>query len=156
MSGRFLGHSAAAIVADMDRPTADSLLEDYKLKTSFATDVLNRYQTQGQVLLSLEVAVATVMIISSTGALSTSAKWIALLHVGLSAVWTAIGVVGRRRVTFARKLQLEAGQSWAAAAKLRQPYTPANDGTEVVRVGVVAPIVLVVFWAALAAVLWLL
>lgn len=35
------------------RPDPAALPEDYKLKAQFATDVLGRYQTQSQILLTL-------------------------------------------------------------------------------------------------------
>jgi len=73
-------------------PLTGALLEDYKLKAQFATDVLNRYQTQSQILLSLEAAAATAMILSSSGTLSAAARWIALVQIGLSIVWLGVGL----------------------------------------------------------------
>lgn len=130
-------------------------MEDYKLKVQYATDVLNRYQTQSQILMSLEAAAATAMILSSTGELSGAAHWITLVEVGLSVVWVSVGWQGRARVKNARADSDMAGHAWAEAVDLPVPYTPVGDRRPVVIIGLLAPVGLLIGWLALAAYFWL-
>ncbi len=44
-----------------------------------------------------------------------------------------------------------AGQAWARAAKLPGTYTPVGDGRPVVRIGLLAPLGLLLIWVAVAA-----
>src|SRR4051812_49368083 len=94
-------------------PAPEALLEDYKLKVTFATEQINRLQTQFQVMIALESALATALIVSNTGSLTTGAKWIALLEAGLSAAWLMIGWVGRKRALSHRTDLEDAGYAWA-------------------------------------------
>jgi hypothetical protein len=137
------------------RPIVSALLEDYKLKVQYATDVLNRYQTQSQILLSLQVAAATAMVLSSTGELSRAARWIVLVEVGLSVVWISVGWQGRARVRNARTDSDLAGLAWAEAADLPTPYTPVGDRRPIVRIGFLAPVGLLFIWLTIASILWL-
>src|SRR4051812_34333238 len=77
------------MAASEDPPTG-ALLEDYKLKVAFATDQINRLQTQFQVMLTLQTALATALIVSKSGSLNSGAKWIALLEAVLSLAWFAV------------------------------------------------------------------
>ena len=63
----------------MGEPSVDALLEDYKLRSMFASEHLGRMQTQFQVMLTLETALATTLIVAKTGSLAMGAVWIALL-----------------------------------------------------------------------------
>jgi hypothetical protein len=134
----------------MDDPQrAASLLEDYKLKMTFAVEQTNRMQTQFQVMLTLESLLATTLVVSNTGSLNAGAKWIALLEVGLSAAWLLVGRVGRTRAVTHRADYFEAGKRWAQAAGLGSGYKPAGDGPGVVVVGVLAPLLLTIGWSLL-------
>jgi hypothetical protein len=126
-----------------------ALLEDYKLKVTFATEQINRLQTQFQVMLSLEAAIATTLVVSNSGSLSKGAKWIALLEAGLSAAWLMVGKVGRARALTHRQDLEDAGRAWAAAAGLGSSYRPVGSGAPVVRVAVFGPLVCTVGWLAL-------
>jgi hypothetical protein len=130
-------------------PLAHALLEDYKLKLSFAVEQTNRMQTQFQVMLTLESLLATTLIVSNTGSLNSGAQWIALLELGLSVAWLMVGKVGRKRALTHRADFVEAGKRWAAAAALGDGYKPVGDGPNVVVVGVLAPLALTVGWAIL-------
>jgi hypothetical protein len=136
-------------VEAITEPTADALLEDYKLKVAFATEQINRLQTQFQVMLSLEAAVATALVVSNSGSLSKGAKWIALLELGLSFAWLMVGWVGRERALVHRSDLEDAGRAWASVAGLGPTYRPVGAGPPVVRVAVVGPCVLIAGWAAL-------
>lgn len=130
-------------------PLAESLLEDYKLKVQFAVEQTNRMQTQFQVMLTLESVLATTLIVSNTGTLTSGAKWIALLEVGLSAAWVMVGRAGRKRALVHRADFAAAGKKWAAAAGLGENYKPVGDGPNVVVVGVLGPIGLTIGWSIL-------
>jgi hypothetical protein len=58
----------------VSEPSADARLEDYKLKSAFASEYLGRMQTQFQVMLTLETALATALIVTNTGDLTESAN----------------------------------------------------------------------------------
>lgn len=128
---------------------AEALLEDYKLKVQFAIEQTSRMQTQFQVMLSLESLLATTLIVSNTGSLTSGAKWIALLEVGLSGAWLMVGAVGRRRALTHRADFVAAGHRWARAADLGADYKPVGDGPNVVVVGVYAPLALTIGWSTL-------
>jgi hypothetical protein len=128
---------------------AEALLEDYKLKVQFAVEQTNRMQTQFQVMLTLESLLATTLIVSNTGTLTSGAKWIALLQIGLSAAWVMVGRVGRERALTHRADYVAAGERWAVAAGLGQDYKPVGIGPNVVVVGVLAPIALTIGWSLL-------
>ncbi|MFI5025656.1 MAG: hypothetical protein ACHQCI_02745 [Solirubrobacterales bacterium] len=136
-----------------DPALAGSLLEDYKLKVSFAVEQLGRMQTQFQVMLTLQAALATTLIVSNTGSLTKGAKWIVLLELVLSIAWVMVGVVGKKRADLHRADLEEAGQGWAKAAGLGQGYKPVGSGPKVVRVGVWAPASLTLGWLVLLIVL---
>src|SRR5690349_24810474 len=130
-------------------PHAEALLEDYKLKVQFAVDQTSRMQTQFQLMLTLESLLATTLIVSNTGTLTSGAKWIALLEAGLSAAWFMVGRVGRKRALAHRADFVAAGKRWAAAAGLGEGYKPVGDGPNVVVVGVLAPLALTFGWSIL-------
>jgi hypothetical protein len=129
-------------------PLASDLLEDYKLKVTFATDQISRLQIQFQVMITLESAVATALIVSNSGSLSQGAKWIALLEVVLSVGWLMIGWAGRQRADDNRHAVEEAGQAWGAAANLTSPYKPVGAGQKSIRIALLGPAVLLVGWLA--------
>ena len=131
-----------------DPSQASALLEDYKLKVSYAVDQTNRMQTQFQVMLTLQTALATTLIVSNTGSLSSGAKWIVVLEFLLSIAWAMVGGVGRRRAVAHRKDLDAAGERWAEAAGLAD-YKPVGSGPGVVWVGVLAPAGLMIGWAGL-------
>ncbi|HEX8052009.1 MAG TPA: hypothetical protein VF517_03390 [Thermoleophilaceae bacterium] len=106
-------------------------------------------------MLTLESALATALIVSNTGSLSRGAKWIALLELGLSVAWLAVGYVGRDRALAHRRDLEEAGRAWAAEAGLEPGYRPVGAGPKVVLVAVAGPALLIVGWAALFVVLLL-
>jgi hypothetical protein len=144
---------ANKVGAILDKPLADALLEDYKLKVTYAVDQTNRMQTQFQVMLTLQSALATTLIVSNTGSLTRGATWIVLLEIALSAAWVMVGVVGRRRAV-ANRLDLDAaGKKWAGAVGLGGGYRPVGSGQGVVWVGVLAPGLLLVSWSVLLLVL---
>lgn len=131
-----------------DASQVSALLEDYKLKVSYAVDQTNRMQTQFQVILTLQTALATTLIVSNTGSLSSGAKWIVALELVLSIAWAMVGWVGRRRA-LANRVDLDAaGTRWARAAGLKN-YEPVGSGQGVVWVGVLAPVCLMIGWAGL-------
>ncbi len=130
-------------------PSPDALLEDYKLKVSFAVEQTSRMQTQFQVMLTLQSLLATTLIVSNTGSLTSGAKWIALLELGLSVAWLMVGKAGRDRALAHRGDFEEAGERWAAAAGLGDQYKPVGNGPQVVVVGVLAPLALTIGWAIL-------
>ncbi len=147
-----MSSDASGCSDERQAPSADALLEDYKLKVTFAIEQVGRMQTQFQVMLTLQTALATALIVSNTGSLTKGAKWIALLELALSVAWLAVGSSGRSRAVAHRGDVEAAGAAWAHAAGLC-PYQPVGSGPAVVRVGVVGPALLVVGWAALG--LWL-
>lgn len=130
-------------------PDTTSLLEDYKLKVAFATDQIGRLQTQFQVLLTLESAIATALIVANNGSLSKGAKWIALLETALSVAWLMLGWVGRARAVANRNDLEDAGRAWATAAGFGPTYRPVGARQKLLRVAIAAPAVFVVAWAAL-------
>jgi hypothetical protein len=138
-----------------DQARAAALLEDYKLKVSYAVDQTSRMQTQFQVMLTLQSALATTLIVSNTGSLTPGAKWIVLLQFALSGAWVMVGGVGRRRALVLRDDLDAAGLRWAEAAKLEGTYNPVGSGQGVVLVGVLAPLALVVGWGVLFLILLL-
>jgi hypothetical protein len=127
-------------------PLASDLLEDYKLKVTFATDQINRLQTQFQVMVTLESAVATALIVSNSGSLSQGAKWIALLEVVLSVGWLMIGWAGRQRADDNRRAVEVVGQAWAMSANLTWTYKPVGAGQKSIRIALLGPAVLLVGW----------
>jgi hypothetical protein len=131
-----------------DSSLAPALLEDYKLKVSFAVEQTNRMQTQFQVMLTLQSLLATTLIVSNTGSLTGGAKWIALLELGLSVAWVMVGLTGRQRALIHRHDLEEAGLRWAQEAGIAD-YRPVGDGPQVVVVGVLAPVALTIGWALL-------
>jgi hypothetical protein len=132
-----------------DSPLASALLEDYKLKVDYTVDHTNRIQTQFQVMLTLQTALATTLIVSNTGSLSEGAKWIVLLELLLSLAWVTVGWVGRRRAVAHREDLDAAGKLWAKAAGLGAEYKPVGSGQGVVLVGVLAPFGLTIGWGLL-------
>lgn len=140
------------LTAMADASQVGALLEDYKLKVSYAVDQTNRMQTQFQVMLTLQTALATTLIVSNTGSLSSGAKWIVVLEFLLSVAWAMVGGVGRRRAVAHRKDLDAAGELWAEAAGL-EDYKPVGSGQGVVWVGVLAPVCLMIGWVGLLAVL---
>jgi hypothetical protein len=126
-------------------PDAGSLLEDYKLKVSFANDLIGRLQTQFQILLTLESAIATALIVSNTGSLTPGAKWIAALEVAISVGWLAVGIAGRGRVVSSVHHVRAAGRAWAAAAGLDR-YEPVGAGQRVVVIAIVGPALVTAGW----------
>lgn len=134
----------------MSEPSqASALLEDYKLKVNYAVEQTNRMQTQFQVMLTLQTALATTLIVSNTGSLSDGAKWIVLLELSLSLAWVMVGGVGRRRALAHREDLDAAGELWAEAAGLGEEYKPVGSGQGVVLVGILAPAALVIGWGLL-------
>lgn len=132
---------------------AEPLLEDYKLKFQFATDVLNRYQNQMQIMLALEAAVATALILSSSGKLSNAARWIVLVEVMLSAVWLSVGIQGYFRVRNSHRLARAAAEEWSREAGLKN-YTPPDDRRGTVRIGWVGPTGMLILWLAASWYFW--
>jgi hypothetical protein len=128
---------------------ADALLEDYKLKVAFAIEQTGRMQTQFQVMLTLESALATALIVSNTGDLTPGAKWIALLELGLSLAWVIVGWSGRSRAVEHRRDLDDAGKAWAEAAGFGAQYRTVGTGPPVASVGVIAPVLLTLGWTAL-------
>ena len=128
--------------------TGDSdLLEDYKLKVAFATDQVNRLQTQFQVMLTLESAAATALVLSNSGSLSPGAKWIAALELALSIVWLMLGVAGRERADDNRRGVEDAGSAWAeTSAALAGKYQPVGANQKHIRVAVAGPASLILCW----------
>ena len=124
---------------------AEALLEDYKLKVQFAVEQTGRMQTQFQVMLTLESLLATTLIVSNSGTLTSGAKWIALLETALSAAWVMVGYSGRQRALMHRADYVLAGEKWASAAGL-EDYKPVGLGPNVVVVGVLAPAGLTIGW----------
>jgi hypothetical protein len=141
-------------VATTAESASTVLLEDYKLKVAFATAQIDRMQTQFQVMLTLETALATALIVSNTGSLTRGAKWIVVLEIALSLAWLMVGKSGRSRAV-AHRIDLEdAGEAWACAAGLRN-YRPVGAGPRVNTVAVAAPVALTVGWTLLLVVLLL-
>ena len=136
----------------MGEPSVDALLEDYKLRSMFASEHLGRMQTQFQVMLTLETALATTLIVAKTGSLAMGAVWIALLELVLSIAWLSVGFVGQRRTNSLREGALQAGERWASCAGL-EPCAPIWSGPSVVNVAVITPTLLTVGWGAFAIVL---
>lgn len=129
-------------------PSGDSdLLEDYKLKVAFATEQVNRLQTQFQVMLTLESAAATALVLSNSGSLSPGAKWIAALELVLSIAWLMLGIAGRERADDNRQRVEEAGNAWAATAPaIRQDYRPVGAKQKHIRVAITGPAALIACW----------
>jgi len=132
------------------RPEADALLEDYKLKVSFAVEQINRAQTQFQVMLTLQSALATALIVTNTGSLSRGAAWIATLEFVLSVAWLAVGLKGRSRAEIHRTDADTAGKAWAIEAGLGSGYRTVGEGPNIQIVGVVAPALLTIGWGSLS------
>ena len=132
-----------------DSAKAGALLEDYKLKAGFHGELTNRVQTQFQVMLTLESALATALIVSNTGDLTKGAPFIALLELALSIAWVMVGKAGRDRLRIARAAVENAGVRWAAAAGLPEPYEPVAHGPPIVRVAVIGPVLVSIGWLAL-------
>jgi hypothetical protein len=130
-------------------PSAEALLEDYKLKVQFAVEQTSRMQTQFQVMLTLESLLATTLIVSNSGTLTSGAKWIALLETMLSGAWVMVGHSGRQRALTHRADYVLAGERWAAAAGLEEGYKPVGTGPKVVMVGTLAPVGLTIGWFCL-------
>jgi hypothetical protein len=128
-------------------PLAADLLEDYKLKVTFATDQINRLQTQFQVMITLESAVATALIIFNSGALSQGAKWIALLEVVLSVGWLMIGRAGRLRADDNRRAVEDAGEAWGMSANLAPTYKPVGADQKPIRIALLGPAGLLAGWS---------
>jgi hypothetical protein len=143
------GRHSNKLTAMPDPASANALLEDYKMKVDYAVDQTNRMQTQFQVMLTLQTALATTLIVSNTGSLSSGAKWIALLEFVLSVAWVMVGGVGRRRALAHREDLDLAGKLWAEAAGIDEGYKPVGGGQGVVLVGVLAPLGLAIGWGAL-------
>jgi hypothetical protein len=129
-------------------PSPDALLEDYKLKVGTADSQIGRLQTQFQVLLSLESLLATALIVSNTGSLSTGARWIVLLELALSVAWLMLGWAGTARVQLNRLAVEQAGLAWAAAAGLGGTYRPVGWGQKPLRIAIAVPAALTIGWAA--------
>ena len=130
-------------------PSPEALLEDYKLKVAFFGDLIGRMQTQFQVSLTLETALATALIVSNTGELTNGAKWIALLEAALSAAWLLVGQAGRTRAKIHRRDLDEAGQAWAHAAGMPADYRPVGSGPQIVRIAVLGPLAFFIGWVIL-------
>lgn len=135
------------------QPDVGALLEDYKLKVDFAVNQINRLQNQFQLLLTIEVAVATALIVTKNGALSDGAVWIALLEAGLSMAWLMLGWVGRSRAIAYRRDLEDAGYAWASAAGLDSSWRPVGSGHQVLRVAVLVPATLTFGWTTMLIVL---
>jgi hypothetical protein len=119
------------------------------MKVTFFSDVIGRMQTQFQVILTLETALATALIVSNTGQLTKGAKWIALLEVGLSVAWLLVGQAGRTRATTHRRDLEEAGTAWATATDLPADYRPVGSGPPIARIAVLGPAAFLVGWLVL-------
>jgi hypothetical protein len=123
------------------------LLEDYKLKVTFAIDQVNRLQTQFQVMLTLESVAATALVLSNSGSLSPGAKWIAALELALSIVWLMLGIAGRERADDNRRCVEDAGNAWAqTSAALSDDYHPVGASQKHIRVAVAGPASLILCW----------
>jgi hypothetical protein len=85
--------AAVALPAEQEHAAARTtfLIEDYKLKVGWMTSHYDRVMRRLQMFLTLETALAAVLIITQTGELSPAAPYIAFLQVCLSAVWLAVG-----------------------------------------------------------------
>ncbi len=118
---------------------ADALLEDYKLKVAFATEHAKAVQTQFQVMLTLESALATALIVSNTGSLTKGAPWIAALEAALSAAWAFVGWAGQKRWSDLYHDLAAAGRGWSCAAGLQQPYSPVGSGQTFTKIAWIAP-----------------
>jgi hypothetical protein len=129
-------------------PSAEALLEDYKLKAGTADSQIGRLQTQFQVLLSLESLLATALIVSNTGSLTEGAKWIVLLEIALSVAWLMLGWAGTARVRLNRLAVEEAGHMWAAAAGFATNYRPVGSGQKPLRIAIAVPAALTIGWLA--------
>jgi len=129
-------------------PSPDALLEDYKLKVGTADNQIGRLQTQFQVLLSLESLLATALIVSNTGSLSTGARWIVLLELVLSIAWLMLGWAGTARVQLNRLAVKQAGLAWAAAANLGGSYRHVGWGQKPLRIAIAVPAALTIGWAS--------
>lgn len=136
-----------------DKQNADARLEDYKLRSAFASEHLGRMQTQFQVMLTLETAVATALIVSNTGGLTEGARWGALLEVFLSIGWFMVGYWARKRAELLRAGAEEAGETWAAAAGL-PTESSIWSGPSIVSVAVLVPGLLTVGWVIILVVVW--
>lgn len=119
----------------------------------FAVNQISRLQIQFQLLLTIEVAVATALIVTKSGALSAGAAWITLLELGLSLAWVMLGWVGRSRAIAYRRDLESAGYAWASAAGMDSSWRPVGAGHDVLRVAIVVPVGLTIGWAALLVVL---
>lgn len=155
-------------------PAQGALLEDYKLKTSYSAEHTNRIQTQFQVLITLQTALATALVFSETGGFSDAAPYIAVIQLCLSLAWLFVGHAGLRIARLLRQEVYSSGKAWAESVSLND-YRPVGDlaGANSVLVGeqrsairkfwlkrtaprpvpvvgVLAPSGLIVFWLALA------
>jgi hypothetical protein len=115
------------------QPEVGALLEDYKLKVDFALNQINRLQNQFQLLLTIEAAVATALIVTKSGALSDSAAWIALLEAGLSIGWLIVGWIGRSRAIAYRRDLEDVGYAWASAVGMDSSWRPVGSGHQILR-----------------------
>lgn len=109
---------------------APAYLEDYKLKAAFPSGVIGRVLTEFQTMITLETAVATGLIFTTTGSLRPAAPWMALLLVGISGAWAVVGFVASRRSGDAQAACTAAGKSWAVAAGVvgaEEDYLAAGD-----------------------------
>ena len=131
------------------QPAPDALLEDYKLKVSFALNQISRLQTQFQILLALEALLATALVVSNTGSLSKGARWIVLLELVISMAWLMMGWAGTTRARLNRRDVEEAGRVWALAADLGADYKPVGSGQPPLRIAITVPAVMTIGWASL-------
>jgi hypothetical protein len=134
-------------------PDTNALLEDYKLKVDYAVQQTGRAQTQFQVMLTLESALATALIVSNTGSLTQGAIFIVGLEVILSVAWAVVGWSARERGEKHRDDLEAAGREWARVAGLGLDYRIVGGGTKVQKVGFRAPLALSIGWAAFFVVL---
>jgi hypothetical protein len=135
-----------------------ALLEDYKLKVSASIAQTERIQTQFQVMLTLESAIATTLIVTNNGNLTKNSPFIAGLLFALSVAWLIVGWTGRNLARDHRDAAADAGRLWADKAGL-DPYAyvgqkPGSDDPPVPIVGVLAPAALTLGWLVCTIAFW--
>lgn len=148
----------------MSSPDSPALLEDYKLKATFANSVVGRVLTEFQIMVTLETAVATGLILTATGDVRHAARWIVLLLIVISVAWAVAAWVAVGRSKVSQQAADDAGMRWAHSAGYlnsdpgasAQPdpsrYQPVGTGQNSPKSAKVVPIALALIWAALG--LW--
>jgi hypothetical protein len=127
-----------------------ALLEDYKLKVAASTSQTERIQTQFQVMLTLESAIATTLIVTNNGDLTKNSPFIAGLLFALSIAWVMVGAAGRSFAREHRTAAARAGEAWAREAGLHDyayvGQVPGKADPPVPKVGVLTPAALSLGW----------